>query len=85
MTKIPTANATMLRFPDVIVQTGLSRTTIWRKVRRGHFPPPIQLGENSGGWPEDEIVAWVANRPRVQYAPSPETSAAQSRPSSSRT
>ena len=67
----------MLRAPDVMARTGLSRVTIWRRVRAGTFPAPVQLGENSIGWPASEITAWLANRPRRTYgaeaeAPAPE-------------
>ena len=68
--------APILRPPEVLIRTGLSRTTIWRRVRAGTFPAPIELGENSIGWPESEITAWLANRPRRTYgaetAPAPE-------------
>lgn len=65
----------MLRFADVTVRTGLSRTTLWRKISAGTFPAPIQLSENSVGWPEHLIVEWLESRPRVNYAP--ETAAGQ--------
>ena len=58
----------MLRFADVIECTGLSRTTIWRRVRAGTFPAPISLGENSCGWPENLITEWIESRPVVTYA-----------------
>ncbi|MEE9250365.1 MAG: AlpA family transcriptional regulator [Alphaproteobacteria bacterium] len=59
--------ARMLRVPEVMARTGLSRTTLWRRVRAGTFPAPIQLGENSIGWPASEITAWLASRPRRTY------------------
>ncbi len=62
-------HARMLRFPEVIDQTGLSRTTIWRRVRAGTFPAPLALGENSIGWPSHTIAEWCASRPVVAYAP----------------
>ena len=58
----------MLRFPEVIERTGISRTTIWRRVRAGTFPAPVQLGSNSIGWPEPAIIEWVESRPVVAYA-----------------
>ena len=58
----------MLRFADVIECTGLSRSTIWRRVRAGTFPAPISLGENSCGWPENLITEWIESRPVVHYA-----------------
>ena len=66
----------MLRAPEVMARTGLSRVTIWRRVKAGNFPAPRILGENSIGWPESEIATWIASRPRRTYgaeaAPEPE-------------
>ena len=60
-------NNRMLRPPEVMERTGLSRTTIWRRVRAGTFPAPVQLGENSIGWPASEITAGIESRPRQTY------------------
>ena len=69
-------NNPMLRPPEVMKRTGLSRTTLWRRVRAGTFPAPYQLGANSIGWPESEIATWLESRPRHTYgaetAPAPE-------------
>lgn len=50
-------------------RTGKSRVQIWRDVRAGRFPAPLELGRNSVGWFEDEIDGWLASRPRRNYAP----------------
>jgi len=39
------------------------RTTLWRKVRAGEFPPPRALSENRKGWLESQVVEWVESRP----------------------
>ncbi len=57
----------MLRPPAVVAATGLSRTTIWRGVRAGTFPAPLELGLNSIGWPASAIDDWLDNRPRRTY------------------
>lgn len=57
----------MLRAGEVLDRTGLSRTTIWRHVRAGTFPAPLQLGENSIGWPESVIEDWLASRQHRTY------------------
>ena len=66
----------MLRAPEVMARTGLSRVTIWRRVRAGTFPAPVELGANSIGWPATEISAWLESRLRRTYsaetAPAPE-------------
>jgi len=54
----------VLRPREVVEITGLSKTTIWRKVRAGIFPAPIELGPNSIGWETSDIEAWLASRPR---------------------
>ncbi len=66
----------MLRAPEVMARTGLSRVTIWRRVKAGSFPAPYVLGENSIGWTAQSIADWLESRPRRTYsaetAPAPE-------------
>ena len=57
----------MLRAPEVMARTGLSRVTIWRRVRAGTFPAPTELGVNSVGWPASAITSWLENQPRRTY------------------
>ncbi len=65
----------MLRAPQVIARVGLSRTTIWRRVRAGTFPAPVEIGVNSIGWPESEIAAWLESCERRTYGAPSETAA----------
>lgn len=53
----------LLRMPQVIALTGLSRMTIYRMEKRGEFPGRVQLGPNSIAWHEQEIDSWIAARP----------------------
>ena len=34
----------ILRVKSVLAATGLSRTTLWRRIRSGDFPRPLRLG-----------------------------------------
>lgn len=61
----------MLRPLEVMARTGLSRTTIWRRVRDGAFPAPTELGVNSIGWPDSVISDWLSKRPRRTYSAEP--------------
>ena len=61
----------MLRPQEVMTRTGLSRTTIWRRVRAGTFPAPTELGANSIGWPAVVIANWLESRPRRTYGANP--------------
>lgn len=51
---------TILRRKQVEARTGLSRSTIYERVRAGTFPSPVSLGAKAVGWVEDEITAWLA-------------------------
>ena len=57
----------MLRMPQVLERTGVCRATLYAWLREGKFPAPVELGGNSIGWPESEIEAWIASRPRKTY------------------
>ena len=52
----------ILRRPDVERITGLSCSTIYDWMSRGHFPRPVRLGARSVGWLESDIVAWLDHR-----------------------
>jgi prophage regulatory protein len=43
-------------------RTSLSRTTIWRMVRAGEFPPPVRVSANRIAWPESVVSVWIASR-----------------------
>lgn len=53
----------ILRLPEVKSHTGLSRSTIYLRIKEGTFPPPISLGARAVGWPSNEIDA--LNRARI--------------------
>jgi predicted DNA-binding transcriptional regulator AlpA len=48
-------------------QVQKSRVQLWRDIRAGRFPPPIEIGPNSIAWYQEEIEAWKASRPRRTY------------------
>lgn len=51
-----------LRLSDVMRRTGLSRSSIYLNIKKGHFPKNINIGVRSVGWLESEINAWMQNR-----------------------
>ena len=55
----------LLTRQEVEARTALSRTTIYRKMREGSFPEPLQIGARAVRWPESEIQSWIASRPRA--------------------
>ncbi len=52
----------ILRQPAVADRTGLSRSSIYQRVKEGRFPAPVTLGDRAVGWLESEIDAWIAER-----------------------
>ena len=55
----------LLHRDEVEERTGLSRSTLYRKMREGSFPSPLQVGVRAVRWPCSEIEAWLAARPRA--------------------
>ena len=49
----------ILRLPQVMARTGLSRSTIYLRISKGQFPKPISLGGRAVGWIEEEINSWL--------------------------
>ena len=57
----------IIRIKDIIKITGLSRTSIWRYIRKGSFPEPVALGgpgSRAVGWHASEVREWLDSRPR---------------------
>lgn len=52
----------ILRLPDVINITGLSRSSIYQKISDGDFPKQINISTKSVGWIESEIQKWIADK-----------------------
>jgi prophage regulatory protein len=53
----------ILRMPAVKAETGhRSHASIYNAVRAGLFTKPVQIGERSVGWPDDEVKAINAAR-----------------------
>lgn len=62
----------ILRLPEVIKRTGLSRPSIYLKISKGEFPRQIKLGIKSVGWIESDVDAWIEQR---IHASNPSTAA----------
>ena len=69
MTRPPNAGVTarerLLRLPEVMRMTGLSRSHTYRLIKTGHFPAPIPLLNSNTRvvvFVESEIDAWIAEQ-----------------------
>lgn len=48
---------------------GLSAATVWRQVKRGAFPAPVELSPNRVGWRREDLTRWLAERPSARDRP----------------
>lgn len=51
----------IIRLKTVLSRTGLSRSTIYRKITEGTFPAQIRISIHGAGWRESDINRWIAN------------------------
>lgn len=52
----------ILRFKQLRERVPFSRMHIDRLEKSGKFPKRVRIGENSVGWVESEIEAWIRAR-----------------------
>ncbi len=52
----------MLRLPSVIELTGLSRSSIYLRMKNNAFPQSISLGDRAVAWLESDIEQWLDER-----------------------
>lgn len=60
----------IIRLRTVLARTGLSRSTMYRKIAEGTFPAQLKISVNGAGWRESEVNKWIENpvawRPKYQ-------------------
>ena len=57
------AHFRLMREPEVLRLTGLSRSSLWAMVSRGLFPAPVRIGLRAVAWRAWEVYAWIESRP----------------------
>jgi prophage regulatory protein len=55
------ASDRIVRLKTILARTGLSRSTIYRKIAEGTFPAQIRISLNGAGWRESDIDRWIEN------------------------
>ena len=51
----------ILRLRAVLDRTGLSRSTLYRKIGEGTFPRQVPISEHGAGWRESAINQWISD------------------------
>jgi prophage regulatory protein len=54
-----------IRCNQVEELTGLSRSTIYRKIANDEFPKPIKTSARASRWRLSEIKEWMESLPRL--------------------
>jgi len=49
----------IIRIKTVLDRTGLTRSTLYRKVQAGSFPKQIAIGTRCTGWRESAVDEWL--------------------------
>lgn len=60
--------ATLLRLPDVMARTALSRSALYAEMAKGNFPKPVKIGGRINAWPDNEVAEWIAARIEARAA-----------------
>jgi prophage regulatory protein len=58
----------IIRLKTVLHRSGLSRSTVYRKMDEGTFPLRLKVGINGIGWKESELNRWIADPPAYRAA-----------------
>ncbi|MGD9470872.1 MAG: helix-turn-helix transcriptional regulator [Novosphingobium sp.] len=51
----------IIRLKTVLARTGLSRSTVYRKIADGTFPTQVRISVHGAGWHESAINEWIAD------------------------
>lgn len=51
----------IIRLKTVLARTGLSRSTLYRKIADGTFPAQIRISVHGAGWRESSVEHWMAD------------------------
>ncbi|MEZ9518260.1 AlpA family transcriptional regulator [Vibrio splendidus] len=60
--KQPPTSSRLMRLKEVIQVTGISRSSLYKYLNEGQFPPPVSLGVRSVTWVDHEIQTWITTK-----------------------
>ena len=59
----------LIRLPEVLDRTALKKTSVYKLITEGDFPPPVKVGAMSA-WVEQEVIDWIADRAAARQSTS---------------
>ena len=51
----------IIRLKTVLARTGLSRSTLYRKISDGTFPRQTKISVRGAGWHETDVGRWISD------------------------
>lgn len=63
-------NDRIIRIKTVLARTGLSRSTLYRKIAEGTFPCQVKISIHGAGWRESSVNRWIADPTGYREEPS---------------
>jgi prophage regulatory protein len=51
----------IVRIKSVLERTGLSRSTLYRRIECGRFPRQVKISDRCAGWRESDLERWFKN------------------------
>jgi prophage regulatory protein len=70
-TKTVSHSERIIRLKTVLARTGLSRSTVYRKIAEGTFPPQVRISIHGAGWHESSIDTWIADPAAYRFVSKP--------------
>ncbi len=57
----PASPDRLVRLPEVMQRTGMSRSWIYNEVRQRRFPAPVRVGGRAVAWLDADLARWLAD------------------------
>jgi prophage regulatory protein len=55
-----------IRFKELRKLVPLGRTTIWKMMKEGRFPPSYRIGKAATAWLDSEVEDWIKRHAYVK-------------------
>ncbi len=49
----------LIRRPEVLHLTGMTKSTMYRYISDGRFPRPVSLGDHAVAWRQSDLQKWM--------------------------
>ena len=56
----------MIRMNELSKRLSVSKSTLYLWIKKGLFPSPIKVGENTVVWSEEQIQDWLLNKSKEE-------------------